>query len=372
VKKALVVAVSVLILYLSAIAVYQAVTASREQVFWYPPAAAVQFPAAQRQDSPAPSAGPHAGVQPEVAQVRDPGIPAANTPGTGPATNARPVAPAPAPARPPDPAVEPRKFKIMIDAGHIRSEEKDASGDPEEYVLTYKTAVYLSKLFAGDSRFYTEISRGPERYDRRVLRSVKTHLEAISGILKEVNPIDRRSSWVSRTEREDLYGLRYYALDHGFDCLLSIHFDKVLKRSDRAFAKGFHLIVSPCNREYRRSVSFARQIIKSMKKGNNLNTIIDHNDLRIFPREARSGIDPERLRKSGVSVRSVVVLGDVYEYQYYAGNGGFPFKDIPSVLIESGFVHEKQFASEEGLKALARSLYEGIVSWREAEARAAR
>jgi len=365
-KKALYISIAAFVLVIMGLGLADIVIAIRSGTFWYPnresknrieKSRAITLPSADADPAMEDMAISKSCLTNPPPAQKKPGQSAEKDSESKPAASAQ----AALPARPRTP------FRVLIDAGHIKEEPDEEKGIVPEYVLTYKTSKYLLELLKNDGRFSAEISRGPERYDWRVLGSERIYEGYIRGILKEFNPLDKRSAWVGGTERTNLYGLRYYALSHGFDCVLSVHYDKVVRRSERSRSKGFHVLVSPCNREYPRSLAFAMSLKSSMQKKYRINPLIYYNDLRIFPRERRAGIDPVRLKTLGISVRSVMVLGDIYEYQYFRRIGGFPFKDIPSVLVECGFVHERQFASDEGVKAVARQLYEGIASWYEKE-----
>ena len=57
-------------------------------------------------------------------------------------------------------------------------------------------------------------------------------------------------------------------------------------------------------------------------------------------------------------MRGLIVIGDAYENAY---NKQEIKKDVPSVLIESAFIHEWQFGSIKAIRELANQMYEALV-----------
>jgi N-acetylmuramoyl-L-alanine amidase len=252
-------------------------------------------------------------------------------------------------------------MRIFIDPGHTKYTSRARGIIGEEYVVNYKVAVYLQEYLSADERFYSELSRDSEVYYSKIKQVVKDNRDVLEGIGRTKIPIDKRGGTLSFNDRVDMYAVRYYALINEFDYLLSIHFDYNWYKKNNDEKGGFHFVVSPYNRRFDESLAMVYCLKQSLAKEFPVSTFIEHNDNEIVPASIRERYHMYNLIMNGISVRSLILLGDAFEYYYYENEEkAFPYTEVPSAIVECGYVHEAKFTNAVELKKLALQMYRGF------------
>lgn len=256
--------------------------------------------------------------------------------------------------------------RILIDAGHTARVAGGFGPIGAEHIYTYIVSEYLANILDKDSRFRYEISRyraDSEDYSDNILYYAQKNKSKLLAMIKTKIQNEKRG-YLTDDQYVDMYSIRHYAIENNFDCLVSIHFDVADKRYYNT-AEGFHVLVSPYNRQFRKSFELASTISSNFMKEYRVSGGVRHDhtlDKSIWQNYDRLGI----LAK-GIGFRSLVVIGDVFENQYYLDryNNDADFvrtlNDIPSVLIEVGYLHEEKFLEEAALRDVAQRIYESLV-----------
>ncbi len=256
--------------------------------------------------------------------------------------------------------------KILIDAGHTARVTGGFGPIGAEHEYTYIVSDYLAKILDKDSRFRYEISRyamDSEDYNNNILEYANKNKTKLVGMINTKIPREKRG-YMTEIQYTDMYAIRHYAIENDFDCLISIHFDVADKRYYNN-VHGFHVLVSPYNREFEKSYELANVISSNFMReyGVSRGTRHDHTlDKSIWKEYDRLGT----LAK-GIGFRSLVVIGDVFENQYYLDryNNDELFvdsiNDIPSVLLEVGYLHEEKFLNHATLQDVAYRIYQSLL-----------
>lgn len=355
------------------------------------------------------------------------------------ATNTAPPA---SPAPPRKNTKRTRPFKVLIDPGHNK-EKWGASGIAgKEYTLNHKVARYLKNYLERDKRFVCELSRNEEDYTEHITNAMEKHYSLVKGIVQQRRGRRHVKDLFDPNHKAMLNGVRFYALENEFDCLLSIHFNahphfvierkivpvpepppktnvsnndgerksnmpktkrqgrvarrgRVSKRAKKPperikqseskvrtrrrgrrkrtkykvvytrrnipLRKGFHVIVSPFNRRFDESCAIAMAIRNRMALRYPVDTAISHS-MRYMPDDVTNRYNLSTLRSNGISVRTLIVIGDRHDAAFYKRKKKeFPFNEVPSLLLECGFVHNKIFLHEEVLENIAHHIYQGLI-----------
>ncbi|MEK6795658.1 MAG: N-acetylmuramoyl-L-alanine amidase [Spirochaetota bacterium] len=257
-----------------------------------------------------------------------------------------------------------RLFRVFIDPGHTRHTNSVRGIIGEEYLVNYAVSRHLEELLRADGRFEVGISRGASNYLGIIPETVASNQVLLYGIARTTVTNDRRNAQMEDKDLAELYAVRYYAIQKKCDLLLSIHFDYVAdKRHQREEIKnGFHLCVSPNNRRFDESMTAARTIRAALAARYRSNPTIEHNKQFITP-DIRKHYDLKTLVRDGIALRSLIILGDAFENAYYERAKITPEVDVPSVLVECGFLHEKRFLEDKELRELANCLYRGLIAY---------
>ena len=78
----------------------------------------------------------------------------------------------------------------------------------------------------------------------------------------------------------------------------------------------------------------------------------------ILPDNVWKFYNKEDLLNKGIALRGLVLLGDSFEYEY---NKQTFKKDIPSVMVESGFMHDWRLGSTKELSNISDKIYKALV-----------
>ena len=252
--------------------------------------------------------------------------------------------------------LENRKIKVLIDPGHNAATKGAIGFLGYEYYVNLRLARELAKILDEDDKFEYFLSRDGAYYNREIKEYMTNNYEKLLGIYNVNLEKEKRGENLTRYQTLELYAIRHYAIDNNFDLLLSIHFDYMPYASRREKTSGFHIIVSPYNGEFSASMQVAYKLSKRMQEEYNISPVIGHD--MVLPNTVWRFYDKEELIKEGISLRGLIVIGDSFENSYYKKEIR---KDIPSVLVESAFIHEWKFGSTKELKKLANKMYESLV-----------
>ena len=252
--------------------------------------------------------------------------------------------------------IENRKVRILIDPGHNAATKGALGYLGYEYYMNLRVARELAKILSEDERFEYFLSRDGAYYSRPIKEYMTNNYAELLGIYNTKVKGEERTGNLTRYQTLEMYAIRHYAIDNNFDLLLSIHFDYMPYIKRRAKTSGFHVIVSPYNREFPASMQVAYKLSEHMQEKYNISPVIGHD--RVLPNTVWKFYDKEELIKEGISLRGLIVIGDAFENAY---NKQEIKKDVPSVLIEAGFIHEWQFGSNKAVKELAYQMYEALV-----------
>ena len=252
--------------------------------------------------------------------------------------------------------IENRKVRILIDPGHNAATKGALGYLGYEYYMNLRVARELAKILSEDERFEYFLSRDGAYYSRPIKEYMTNNYAELLGIYNTKVKGEERTGNLTRYQTLEMYAIRHYAIDNNFDLLLSIHFDYMPYIKRRAKTSGFHVIVSPYNREFPASMQVAYKLSERMQEKYNISPVIGHD--RVLPNTVWKFYDKEELIKEGISLRGLIVIGDAFENAY---NKQEIKKDVPSVLIEAGFIHEWQFGSNKAVKELAYQMYEALV-----------
>lgn len=251
-----------------------------------------------------------------------------------------------------------KKIRILIDPGHTADTVGSKGILGLEYKMTYKAAEIFSQKLSENNRFEYFLSRDGDYYSAPIKNYMESNYNTLSNILKMKIEGEKRSGRLTHDQTAELYAVRKYAIDNGFDILVSLHFDYTPNVKRRKDTKGFQIIISPYNREFPASMKIALNISDNLRKIYPVSPTIDFDSN--LPKSVWNFYNKENLRQKGISIRSLVVLGDVFEYSYYV-NMNSKIKDIPSILIELGYMHDSDFMSENSLKKISNAIYEALL-----------
>lgn len=274
-------------------------------------------------------------------------------------------------------------LRVMIDPGHTAVTVGGRGKAGDEYVVNYKVAMYLAAHLDNDPAITYEISRDETNYTPAIRAYLYAHEASLRGIAEKKLRYEKKNRNLSTRDRMDMYAVRHYTIQSGFDCLLSIHFnydmqsayERLLKRRSRRrryrrkrpqqveLRNGFHIIISPFNETFASSLSLAFAMRRAFLSRYPMDTKVGHDETRYMPPAIPLRYSFETPLFDGISVRSIIMLGDAFEHHYYADktNTLSPFtRDVPSVLIECGYLHNVRFRDEEVLRDLGYRIYLGV------------
>ena len=252
--------------------------------------------------------------------------------------------------------LENRKIRILIDPGHNAATKGALGLLGYEYYMTLRVARELGKILSEDDRFEYFLSRDGAYYSRPIKEYMTNNYEKLLGIYNTKVEDQYRTGKLTRYQTLELYAIRHYAIDNNFDLLLSLHFDYMPYIGKRRKTSGFHIIVSPYNREFAASMQIAHKVSKRMQEEYNVSPVIGHDP--VLPDSVWKFYDKDELIKDAISLRGLIVIGDAFEHSY---NKEEMKKDVPSIMIESAFIHEAKFASTKAIKELANQIYKALV-----------
>ncbi|MBI4979495.1 MAG: N-acetylmuramoyl-L-alanine amidase [Spirochaetes bacterium] len=252
--------------------------------------------------------------------------------------------------------------RIFIDPGHTKVTNSVSGIVGEEYIVNYRVCRYLKEMLDADKRFTADLNRDETDYIPGIKAFHRSNNTFLRGVVATVVPGEHRNTAMTAEQNAELYAVRHYAISNRYDLLVSVHFDYLLERyrSRQASTKGFHVTASPFNRRFDESLGAASNIAKALGVRYKPNRAIDHDTPFITP-EHKKNYPLAAFLADGVVIRSLIILGDAFENSYVKKNRMTAVDDVPSVLIECGFLHEKQFCDDAELKELARMIYNGIV-----------
>jgi N-acetylmuramoyl-L-alanine amidase len=255
-----------------------------------------------------------------------------------------------------------RVFRVFIDPGHTPRTDQTRGIIGEEQTVNYKVARLLESRLRGDRRFSVALSRDAVDYSENIRRTLRSHRTLLYGFAETVVPREIRTAQLGTDDLAELYAVRATAIDKRYDILLSIHFDYAFNPSARYedVVKGFHVTASPFNRRFDESFSDALEFRNALAANYSPNTNIDF-DWKYLAPATNLRYDFKKLSHEGLNVRSLIILGDVFEKTWYEREKMTPKADIPSVLVECGFLHEKKFLDQNELARLADCLYRALV-----------
>lgn len=251
---------------------------------------------------------------------------------------------------------ENKKIKILIDPGHNAATKGSQGFLGYEYYMTLRLAKQLTAILDKDDRFEYTLSRNGAYYDKPIKEYITNNYEKLLGIYNTELEETERTGNLTRYQTMELYAIRHYAIDNDFDALISLHFDYMPYIKQREKTEGFHIIVSPYNGEFQTSMKIANKISERMQESYKISPVIATDN--ILPDNVWRFYNKEDLLNKGIALRGLVLLGDSFEYKY---NKQTFKKDIPSVMIESGFIHDWRLGSTKALSNISDKIYQALV-----------
>ena len=251
---------------------------------------------------------------------------------------------------------ENKKIKILIDPGHNAATKGSQGFLGYEYYMTLRLAKQLTAILDKDDRFEYTLSRNGAYYDKPIKEYITNNYEKLLGIYNTELEETERTGNLTRYQTMELYAIRHYAIDNDFDALISLHFDYMPYIKQREKTEGFHIIVSPYNGEFQTSMKIANKISERMQESYKISPVIATDN--ILPDNVWRFYNKEDLLNKGIALRGLVLLGDSFEYKY---NKQTFKKDIPSVMIESGFIHDWRLGNTKALSNISDKIYQALV-----------
>ncbi len=250
------------------------------------------------------------------------------------------------------------KIKILIDPGHNAATKGNVGWLGYEYYMTLRLAKQLTAILDEDDRFEYLLSRDGDYYSRPIKEYMTNNYEKLLGIYdtKVKHNNNNRIENLTKYQTIELYAIRNYAIDNNYDLLLSLHFDYMPYTNRRAKTEGFHVIVSPYNGEFNASMQIANKISEKMKENYKVSPTIAFD--RYIPETVWNFYDRNNLIREGISIRGLIVLGDEFEFEYNKKNF---IKDVPSVVVEAGFIHDWKLGGNKALRELSKKIYEALL-----------
>lgn len=248
------------------------------------------------------------------------------------------------------------KIKILIDPGHNAATKGSVGWLGYEYYMTLRLAKQLTAILDEDDRFEYFLSREGDIYSKPIKEYMTNNYEKLLGIYETEIKNNGRLENLTRYQTLELYAIRNYAIDNDYDLLLSLHFDYMPYTNRRARTEGFHVIASPYNGEFNASMQIAGKISEKMRENYKVSPTIVFD--RYVPENVWTFYDKNDLLKNGISVRGLIVLGDEFEFEY---NKKTFRKDVPSVMLEAGFIHDWKLGGNKALKNIAQKIYEALL-----------
>ena len=249
------------------------------------------------------------------------------------------------------------KIKILIDPGHNAATKGNVGWLGYEYYMTLRLAKQLTAILDEDDRFEYLLSRDGDYYSRPIKEYMTNNYEKLLGIYDtKVKHNNNRIENLTKYQTIELYAIRNYAIDNNYDLLLSLHFDYMPYTNRRAKTEGFHVIVSPYNGEFNASMQIANKISEKMKENYKVSPTIAFD--RYIPETVWNFYDRNNLIREGISIRGLIVLGDEFEFEYNKKNF---IKDVPSVVVEAGFIHDWKLGGNKALRELSKKIYEALL-----------
>lgn len=246
------------------------------------------------------------------------------------------------------------KIKILIDPGHNAVTKGNVGWLGYEYYMTLRLAKQLTAILDKDNRFEYLLSREGDYYSKPIKEYMTNNYEKLLGIYDTKIKYNREKN-LTRYQTIELYAIRNYAIYNNYDLLLSLHFDYMPYMSRRAKTEGFHVIVSPYNGEFNASMQIANKISEKMRENYKISPTIVFD--RYIPETVWNFYDRNNLLKKGISIRGLIVLGDEFEFEYNKKNF---IKDVPSVIVEVGFIHDWKLGGNKALRELSQKIYEAL------------
>lgn len=247
------------------------------------------------------------------------------------------------------------KVRILIDPGHNAVTKGSMGWLGYEYYMTLRLAKQLTAILDEDNRFEYFLSREGDYYSRPIKEYMTNNYGKLLGIYGAKAENTYRDTNMARYQILELYAIRNYAIENNFDLLLSLHFDYMPYMSRRAKTEGFHVIVSPYNGEFNASMQVARKISKRMQESYKISPTIAYD--RYIPETVWTFYDRNSLLREGIAIRGLIVLGDEFEFIY---NKNSFSKDVPSVMVEAGFIHDWKLGGNKALKEISTKIYEAL------------
>ena len=250
------------------------------------------------------------------------------------------------------------KIKILIDPGHNAATKGNVGWLGYEYYMTLRLAKQLTAILDEDYRFEYLLSRDGDYYSRPIKEYMTNNYEKLLGIYdtKVKHNNNNRIENLTKYQTIELYAIRNYAIYNNYDLLLSLHFDYMPYTNRRAKTEGFHVIVSPYNGEFNASMQIANKISEKMKENYKVSPTIAFD--RYIPETVWNFYDRNNLIREGISIRGLIVLGDEFEFEYNKKNF---IKDVPSVVVEAGFIHDWKLGGNKALKEISQKIYEALL-----------
>lgn len=249
------------------------------------------------------------------------------------------------------------KIRILIDPGHNAITKGCLGWLGYEYYMTLRLAKHLTAILDEDNRFEYILSRDGDYYSRPIKEYLTNNYDKLLGIYNTQVRNNYRATNMARYQTLELYAIRNYAIENNFDLLLSLHFDYMPYVKRRAKTEGFHVIVSPYNGEFNASMQVASKISEKMQESYKISPTIAFD--RYIPDTVWTFYDRNNLLKDGIAVRGLIVLGDEFEFKY---NKNTFAKDVPSVMVEAGFIHDWKLNGNKALRELSTKIYEALTN----------
>ena len=107
----------------------------------------------------------------------------------------------------------------------------------------------------------------------------------------------------------------------------------------------------------KKNISGHYKISEKMQESYKISPTIAYD--RHIPETVWNFYDRNGLLKEGIAIRGLIVLGDEFEYKY---NKNTFSKDVPSVMVEAGFIHDWKLGGNKALKEISTKIYEALTN----------
>ena len=242
-----------------------------------------------------------------------------------------------------------RVDSVLIVAGHTARSPGTTFGSTTEYMLNYEVMQRVGKLLSEDNRYNHTLSHKGDDYNQTLLDYFSANEARIIAFKDQKKREYVREYPLGLTTNDtdhnhatprgiiELYGVNKWLSEQGIDLAVHVHFNDYPGRLQNAagYHEGFSIFIPPkTNDHFVESYRFAKLLESEMLKHSMRSTVA---------RESTGILESELI---ATGHRNTV--------------------NIPSVLLEGGFIYEEKLNDsrrDQSLDEVARSIYRAIVRY---------